>query len=136
MSSTTSEAVVKTLQRLFMTHGFLDAIVLDNSPQLTAGLFQNFLARHAIRHVLVAPCHPASNGLAERAVHSVKDALSKLGPGDRQSKISTYLLAQHTTPCPATLRSPVELLMGHWLHVDLDQLHPTYSEERPLDSSS
>lgn len=65
MSSSTSEAVVKTLQRLFMTHGLLDAIVLDNSPQLTAGLFQTFLANQACVGGSMSPCR-MSGTLSER----------------------------------------------------------------------
>lgn len=121
MPSTISEAIVKALRWIFVTHGLPDTIISYNGPQLTSGQFQTFLAKHAIRHALVAPYHPSSNGLAEQAVRSTKDALSKMGSGDWHDKITSYLLARHTTPCPSTLHSPAELLMGWQLRIDLDQ---------------
>ncbi|XP_034289829.1 uncharacterized protein K02A2.6-like isoform X1 [Pantherophis guttatus] len=80
MTSTTSEAVIQVLRRMFATHGLPDVLVLDNGPQLTSTTFQLFLTL-GIRHAQIAPFHPAGNGLAERAVQSAKEALARLGPG-------------------------------------------------------
>ncbi|XP_032091769.1 uncharacterized protein K02A2.6-like, partial [Thamnophis elegans] len=78
MHSTTSDSTVRALRRLFATHGLPDTVVSDNGPQFTATTFQTFLAELGIRHALVAPYHPASNGRAERAVRSAKEALGRL----------------------------------------------------------
>ncbi|XP_060545241.1 uncharacterized protein K02A2.6-like [Pantherophis guttatus] len=86
MASTTSDAVIKVLRNLFATHGLPDVVVSDNGPQFTSATFQLFLAGLGIRHALVAPYHPSSNGRAERAVRSAKDALARFGPGDWQEK--------------------------------------------------
>ncbi|XP_060539010.1 uncharacterized protein K02A2.6-like [Pantherophis guttatus] len=136
MASTTSAALIRALQRLFATHGLPDVIVSDNGPQLASAAFQVFLAGHGIHHARVAPFCPASNGLAERAVRSAKETLSRFTHGDWQEKVALYLLAQHVTPCPSTNRSPAELLMGRRLRTDLDRLHPAYSPEKPPDSTS
>lgn len=68
LRSTTSEAVIKALHQMFITHGLPDMIVSDNGPQFTAAEFEGFLAHRGIRHSLIAPFHPSSNGCAERAV--------------------------------------------------------------------
>ncbi|XP_058031613.1 uncharacterized protein K02A2.6-like [Ahaetulla prasina] len=136
MKSTTAEATIRVLERIFATHGLPDIVVSDNGPQFTSASFQSFLARHGIRHAPTAPFHPAANGRAERAVRSAKEALAKLVSGDWRDKIATYLLAQHTTPCPTTNRCPAELLMGRHLRTVLDRLHPEYSPEKPPDSTS
>ncbi|XP_034279660.2 uncharacterized protein K02A2.6-like [Pantherophis guttatus] len=115
MRATTTDAVIKELRQLFPTHGLPDVLVLDNGPQFTATQFEGYLADLGVRHVLSAPFHPASNGQAERFVRTAKEALSRLGPGDWQERIDQFLMAQHTTPCTATGRSPVELLMGRKL---------------------
>lgn len=133
MISTTAETVVKSLHKVFATHGLPNVLVSDKGLQLTSAPFQTYLASHGIRHALVAPYRPVGNGLAERTVHSVKEVLTKLGPRDWHSKLATYLLAQHSTPCPTTNCSPAELLMGHRLRTDLDCLHPEYSPEKPPD---
>ncbi|XP_058027254.1 uncharacterized protein K02A2.6-like, partial [Ahaetulla prasina] len=112
MKSTTAEAVIAALRHLFATHGLPDTLVSDNGPQFTAAQFEEYLAEEGIRHALSAPFHPASNGLAERSVRSAKEALSRLKPGDWQTKIDFFLAVQHRTPSTATGRSPAELLMG------------------------
>lgn len=45
-----------------------------------------------------------------------------------------FLIAQHTTPCQLTNRSPAKLLMGRKLRMTLDRLHPSYGHTKPLDS--
>ncbi|XP_013907314.1 PREDICTED: uncharacterized protein K02A2.6-like [Thamnophis sirtalis] len=112
MTSTTVEAIIKVLWRLFSTHGLPNVLVSDNWPQFTAMPFETFLASQGIRHALVAPFHLASNGQAERMVRSAKEALTRMGPGDWQIQINHYLLIQHITPSSTTGRSPSELLMG------------------------
>ncbi|XP_058049718.1 uncharacterized protein K02A2.6-like [Ahaetulla prasina] len=129
MKSTTAEAVIATLRHLFATHGLPDILVSDNGPQFTAAQFEEYLAEEGIRHALSAPFHPASNGLAERSVRSAKEALSRLKPGDWQTKIDFFLAIQHRTPSTATGKSPAELLMGRKLRCPLDRLNPHYTPE-------
>lgn len=136
MPSTTSEATVRVLHRLFATHGIPDVVVSNNGPQFTSAIFQSFLASLGIRHAPVAPYHSAGNGLAEQAVRSAKDTLAHLTPGDWDEKIGIYLSTQHTTPCPLTHRTPAEVLMGRQLRTVLDRLHPTYVSERYLGTSA
>ncbi|XP_013907952.1 PREDICTED: uncharacterized protein K02A2.6-like, partial [Thamnophis sirtalis] len=112
MGSTTAESTVRALQKMFATHGLPDVVVSDNGPQFTSTAFQEFLAEQGIRHAPIAPYHPASNGRAERAVRSAKEALSRMDRGDWQARVAAYLLSQHSTPCPTTNKSPAELLMG------------------------
>ncbi|XP_060545570.1 uncharacterized protein K02A2.6-like [Pantherophis guttatus] len=129
MKATTTDATIRELRQLFATHGLPDILVSDNGPQFTATQFEGYLAGLGIRHVLSALFHPASNGQAERFVRSAKEALSRLSPGDWQERIDKFLIAQHSTPCTATGRSPAELLMGWKLRGILDRLNPNYSPE-------
>ncbi|XP_032081537.1 uncharacterized protein K02A2.6-like, partial [Thamnophis elegans] len=78
MTSTTAESTVRALRKMFATHGLPDVIVSDNGPQFTSTTFQEFLAEQGIRHAATAPYHPASNGRAERAVRSAKEALGRM----------------------------------------------------------
>ncbi|XP_060548718.1 uncharacterized protein K02A2.6-like [Pantherophis guttatus] len=129
MKATTTDATIRELRQLFATHGLPDILVSDNGPQFTATQFEGYLAGLGIRHVLSAPFHPASNGQAERFVRSAKEALSRLSPGDWQERVDKFLIAQHSTPCTATGRSPAELLMGRKLRGILNRLNPNYSPE-------
>ncbi|XP_026527090.1 uncharacterized protein K02A2.6-like [Notechis scutatus] len=78
MRTTTTEAVIKELNRLFSTHGLPDVIVSDNGPQFTALEFEKFLAERGIRHALTAPAHPAANGRAERMVQTTNKSPAEL----------------------------------------------------------
>ncbi|XP_060546945.1 uncharacterized protein K02A2.6-like [Pantherophis guttatus] len=136
MSTTTADAVIKVLRRLFATHGIPDLIVSDNGPPFTSNTFEMFLADQGIRHALSAPKKPLMNGLAERMVRSTRETLMRLGPGDIQAKLDKLLAIQHITPSATTHRSPAELLMGRKLRSPLDRLHPQYSTEKPTNSTS
>lgn len=132
MSSTTVEATIRALQRLFTYHGILGLLISDNCPQWTAAMFQAFLATLGVRQALITPYHLASNGQAEQAVCSAKEALERMGTGNLQYKITCYLFSQHTTPCLTTNRSPAKLLMGWRLRTTLDRLHPHCASCKPL----
>ena len=43
--------------------------------------FNNFLRKNWVMHITSAPYHPASNGMAERAVRIVKKGLLKMKVG-------------------------------------------------------
>ena len=77
MSSTTTERTIDELCLIFATHGLSEEVVSDNGPQFTSAELAEFMRKNGIKHTLVPPCHPQSNGAAERSVRVVKDALVK-----------------------------------------------------------
>ena len=79
--STSSTAAIDKLHSTFATHGLSLTIVSDNGPLFTSNEFQEFLHCNGIEHLPTTPYHPSSNGLAERAVQTVKAGVKKLtGP--------------------------------------------------------
>ena len=83
------------------------------------------IVRNGIRHVKTAPYHPASNGLAERAVQTFKQALKKSSGSDLQTQLARFLFQYRITPHTTTGVAPAELLMGRRPRSHLDLLHPT-----------
>ena len=75
-----------------------------------------------------APFHPATNGLAERAVQIVKKGLKKEKGGTMASRLAKVLMAYRTTPQSTTGVSPSELLQGRRIHTRLDLLKPNVTE--------
>ena len=66
------------LRTLFARFGIPESLVSDNGPQFTAAEFQLFCKQNGIHHIQVAPYHPASNELAERAVQTFKKGIQKI----------------------------------------------------------
>ena len=77
MTSTTTEGTIDELRLIFAEHGLPEQLVSDNGPQFTSAEFALFIRQNSIKHTLVPPYHPASNGAAERSVRMVKEALVK-----------------------------------------------------------
>ncbi|KAI2646044.1 hypothetical protein H4Q32_028458 [Labeo rohita] len=102
MTSTTASQTVTVLRELFARTGVPEQLVSDNGPQFVSAEFQVFLKNNGIKHVTSAPYHPATNGLAERFVQSLKNAL----------------------PHATTNRTPAMLFLGRPLRSRLDLLKP------------
>ena len=77
MSTASAQTTIQQLRKLIAQFGIPDTLVSDNGSQFTATEFQEFCRLNGIRHTTVAPYHPSSNGLAERAVRIVKEGLRK-----------------------------------------------------------
>ena len=77
-ATTPSNASV-TIEKLmfsFPTHGLPHTIVSGNGRCFVSSEFERFNKMYGIRHNKVSPHHPASNGLAERAVQTVKSGIN------------------------------------------------------------
>ena len=84
--------------------------------------FEEFCRLNGIVHTKVAPYHPSSNGLAERAVRVFKQGLRKQTGGSISDQLSRMLLQCRITAHSTMGLSPAELLMGKKLHSRLDLL--------------
>ena len=83
------------------------------------------MVKNGVKHLKTAPYHPATNGLAERAVQTFKTAMKKSGSsGNIDTRLARFLFHYRTTPNSTTGVSPAELLMGRKLKTHLDQLRP------------
>ena len=76
----------------------------------------------------MAPYHPSSNGLAERAVQIVKKGLRKNKKGTFRTRLSHTLFSYRITPQSTTSVSPAELLLGRRPRSKLDLLRPNLAE--------
>ena len=128
--STSSEATIKALRPILASHGLPELVVSDNGTSFTiftSSEFQDFVRRNGIRHITTAPYHPATNGLAERAVQTLKEGLKKSANGDLETRLARFLFKYRTTPHSTTGVSPAELLMGRKLRSHLDLVQPDLS---------
>ena len=121
----TSEATIEGLRQMFATHGVPNTLVSDNGSCFTSEQFANLCNRNRITHITSAPFHPASNGLAERAVQTFKAKLKQMKSGSLTTKIARILLRQHTSPHSTTGLPPCQLLMGCMIKTPLGAVFPS-----------
>lgn len=124
VSSTSSQQAIRVLRQVFATHGLPEILVSDNGPAFTSEEFQYFVQANGFRHVRSAPYHPATNGLAERAVQTVKNALNKT-TGDIETRLARFLFQYRLTPHSTTGQAPAVLLLGRKPRSHLDFLFPS-----------
>ena len=108
MVTATSLTTIQQLRQMFARFGLPDIIVSDNGPQFASSVFAEFCRSNGIRHTLVAPYHPASNGLAERAVRTIKQGLRKMTEGSLSDRIARFLFQYRNTPHSTTGMIPAE----------------------------
>ena len=80
-SSMTAGITVRTMRGVFATHGVPKVVASNNGLSFTAHEITEFLEANEIRHKLSAPYHPATNGLAERAVQTVQQGINRQDKG-------------------------------------------------------
>ena len=71
-SSTTNNVTLELMRKSFITLGLPEVSVSDNATNFTSEEFATFMRKNAIQHV---NSPPTSNGLAERAVQTLKEGL-------------------------------------------------------------
>ena len=126
--SATSSTVIEISRGLFAQFGLPEVLVTDNGPCFVSEEFETFLAKNGIKHITSAPFHPATNGLAERAVQTVKRGLKKETNGSMKSRLAKVLMAYRIAPQSTTGVSPSQLLFGRRIRSRLDLLLPTVRE--------
>ena len=114
----TSATTIELLPTTFTVHGLPNMLVTDNGSIFISKEFMWF---NGVKQVTTSSNHPASGGLVERAVQTVKEGLKKLSSRSIQARVSRFLFEYHST---STGKSPVELLLGRRLRSHLDLTHP------------
>ena len=132
MKTTTSEKTIQVLRNMFARHGLPEQLVSDNGPQFTSSEFKQFMHKNRVKHILSAPYHPASNGLAERFVQTLKHSLKASRHNDERSirhRLAEFLFEYRATPHATTGVSPAELHTGHKLRTRFDLMLPDTKEQ-------
>ncbi|XP_037576521.2 uncharacterized protein K02A2.6-like [Dermacentor silvarum] len=111
MKSATACSTIEALRTTFSRFGIPETIVSDNGPQFTGKEFADFMRRNNVLHLRTAPYHPQSNGLAERAVRTVKQKLKTNRQGSLQTRLARILHSYRRTPL-ACGETPAMRLLG------------------------
>ena len=125
-SNTTSTVTIDLLRKSFCNFGLPDVVVSDNAAYFVSQEMTSFLEKNGIRQVTPAPYNPSSNGLAERAVRTLKEGLKKFSSGSLNTRVCRFLYNYRKTVHSATGKSPAESLFTRNFRVTI--------EPRKLDS--
>ncbi|XP_049275481.1 uncharacterized protein K02A2.6-like [Rhipicephalus sanguineus] len=122
MKQATTSSTITCLRSFFSRFGIPRALVSDNGTQFSSEEFADFMNKN-ITHLRTAAFHPQSNGLAERAVRTVKAGLKKINQGGLEDCLCRLLFNYRRAPL-ASGNSPSELLLGYQIRLRLDTCFP------------
>ena len=133
MTSITAGHTINELRLISVQHGLPEEVVSDNGPQFIPNEFAEFMNRNGIKHTLIPPYHPQSNGAAERSVRIVKKALVRhVLEGNKCSsmkhRLADFLLRYCTTPHSSTGATRAKLLMRRRLRTRLSLVKPDLAQ--------
>ena len=106
--------------------------MVDNGPCFIADEFHTFLANNRIKKLNIAPYHPQSNGLAERAVKTFKTLYAKFKLGDVQTRVCKVLYNYRATVNSITGKTPSFMLFGRNFKTALDDLKLKCNASDPI----
>ena len=124
VNSINSQTTINCLRSVFARFGIAPMLVSDNGPAFVSEEFRKFTEMNGIRHVRVAPYHPASNGLAENMVKNMKRSLAHSREGGIQKNLDNFLMRYRVTPHSTTGKTPAELLLKRKIRCVFDLLSP------------
>nr|CAH7754084.1 unnamed protein product [Callosobruchus chinensis] len=117
-------STMSLLQDIFSTHGYPAVLVSDNASIFTSEEFRQYCQKYGMSQKLIAPGHPATNGLAERNIQTLKRRLKTASnPRPLAYKLQDIMLNYRATPL-ACGRSPAELYLQRRLRMRLDAIKP------------
>lgn len=112
----TAYTVIQKMKSVFARHGIPREIVSDHVPFASYEM-QSFAAAWEIKLIHSSPGFPSSNGMAERAIKTVKHALIKATQTGTDPHL--VLLSLRNTPVTGLNMSPAQMLMGRVLRSTL-----------------
>ena len=120
LPNTRSVTLIEQFEKWFCDFGIPETLISDNGPQYSSSEFKECMQKLRINHVTSSPYYAESNGMAERAVGTVKASLKKT-LADGKSLLHA-LATIRSTPLGADLPSPAVLLQGRNIRCHLHQL--------------
>ena len=119
-NSTSSSGTIECLRRCFANFGIPSKIVSDNAAYFVSDEIRKFYAQNNIELINPAPFNPSSNGLAERAVQTVKSGLKKFTVGSLNTRVSRFLYSYRRSVHSITKISPDQVMFNRKFKSPLD----------------
>ena len=97
----------------------------DNGPQFSSKELKEFKNKWEFTHTTSSPTYPKLNGMAKRAVQTIKQLLEKAEKSGEDPYITIQV--HRACPDPNTGLSPAERLFGRKIRTRL----PSFHESKP-----
>jgi len=111
----TSSFVVKVMRTLFCRYG-LEDVVSDKGNQFTSAEFKEFLCQNKVKHILIAPGDPSTNGQAENIVKTAKKCILARLKQDKETNldliVNRFFVDYRTAPHCVTNETPAQIFLG------------------------
>ncbi|XP_046397440.1 uncharacterized protein K02A2.6-like [Ischnura elegans] len=120
-----SATTIATLEGIFSVHGYPSVMASDNASIFRSEEFLKYCKERGIFQKFSAPNHPATNGLAERSIQTLKRRLIAAAddPTPLTTKLRDIMFRYRATPL-ASGRTPAELYLKRRIRTRLDALLP------------
>lgn len=126
-----TKSTIQALDEIFARNGLPHDLVTDNATNFKSQEFMNFCESNGIQQKFSAPNHPATNGLAERTVQTLKQKLKAMSeePGSLREKLNAFLFKYRSTPL-INGKTPAELHINRKLRTRLHLIQPPVENTR------
>ena len=109
---------------MFPRYGIPQQLVSDNGSQFTSEEFCKYMKANGIKHTLVSPYHPRSNGQVERFVQMFQQFFKAEGSDSIMQSLTRFLFSYRTTPNSTTGQTPAKLFLNRRLRVKSHLIRP------------
>ncbi|XP_022807326.1 uncharacterized protein K02A2.6-like [Stylophora pistillata] len=133
IKSTTSETIIKCLDKQSSRYGVPNTLRRNNGPNLVSAEMEEYLNEMGIEHRATTPLWPRANGEVERQNRSLLKTMrvAHAEKRDWRLELNKYLLAYCSIPHVTTGQSPAELLFGMKLSTKLPEVADLEESEDP-----
>jgi hypothetical protein len=117
----TAGEVIKCLRNCFCRFGAPMTVVSDNAKEFQADVLREWLTTQGCTQTFTPIYHPRSNGIAERAVQTVKNALKawNAAMGTFESFLNRILFNHRNSQSSSRKNSPAKILLGRELRMPI-----------------
>ena len=124
MHSTSSKAVIPTLDKIFALLGNPVSLKTDNGPPWNGEEFKKFSEYLGFRHQRITPLWPKANAECERLMKTIGKVIrtAKIENKNWRQELYTFLRAYRSTPHCTTQKSPAETLLHRTFRTQLPEM--------------
>ena len=117
VNSKTSSDIIRCLNEIFSRHGYPQTLIADNMPYNSREM-RKYATQYGINTITTRPTYSQANGLAEKAVHIVKNLLRK------ECNLNEGLMKYRNTPMSNFPYSPSQMLFSRHIRTRVP-VHPS-----------